>query len=98
MKTLARITAVILIIFGIIIMLSGLTLGVVGIVRTESRALGATPVQPGLRVAGAGGMLGGLGGLILVIFIVIQGLMIIATGEGLYLLANISAKIIPPSV
>jgi hypothetical protein len=96
MKTLARITAVILIIFGIIIMLSGLTLGVVGIVRTESRALGATAVQPGLRVAG--GMLGGLGGLILVIFIVIQGLMIIATGEGLYLLANISAKIIPPSV
>ncbi|MGA7192914.1 MAG: hypothetical protein WBW94_04720 [Anaerolineales bacterium] len=97
MKTLARITAVILIIFGIIIMLSGLTLGVVGIVRTGSRALGATPIQPGLRVAGAG-MFTGLGGLILVIFIVIQGLMIIATGEGLYLLANISAKIIPASV
>jgi len=97
MKTLARITAVILIIFGIIVMLSGVTLGVVGIVRAGSRALGATPIQPGLRVAGAG-MLGGLGGLILVIFIVIQGLMIIATGEGLYLLANVSEKMIAPSV
>jgi len=97
MKTLARITAVILIVFGIIIMLSGVTLGVVGIVRAGSRALGATPIQPGLRVAGAG-MLGGLGGLILVIFIVIQGLMIIATGEGLYLLANVSEKMIAPSV
>ena len=92
MKTLARITAVILIIFGIIVMLSGVTLGIVGIVRAGSRALGATPIQPGIRVAGAGGMLSGLGGLILVIFIVIQGLMIVATGEGLYLLAKLSEK------
>ncbi len=97
MKTLARITAVILIIFGIIVMLGGLTMGVIGIVRAGSRALGAAPVQPGLHIAG-GGMLGGLAGLILVIFIVIQGLMIIATGEGLYLLANVSEKMIPPSV
>ncbi len=97
MKTLARITAVILIIFGIIVLLGGLTLGVIGIVRAGSRALGATPLQPGLRVTGVG-LFGGLGGLILVIFIVIQGLMIIATGEGLYLLANVSEKMIPPSV
>lgn len=97
MKTLARITAVILIILGIIVMLSGLTMGVIGIVRAGSRALGATPIQPGLRVAGAG-MFTGLGGLVLVIFIFMQGLMIIATGEGLYLLANISANMIPRSV
>ena len=96
MKTLARITAVILIIFGIIIMLSGVTMGVIGIVRASSHALGAASAQPALRFAGAG-MLGGLGGLILVIFIVIQGFMIIATGEGLYLLANVAEKINLPS-
>ena len=96
MKTLARITAVILIIVGIILMLSGVTVGVIGLVHAGSRALGTTPLQPGLRVAG-GGLFGGLGGLILVIFIVIQGLMIVATGEGLFLLANLSEKMIPPS-
>jgi hypothetical protein len=97
MKTFARITAVILIIFGILVMLGGLTTGVIGIVRAGSRALGAAPLQPTLRAAG-GGLFGGLGGLILVIFIVIQGLMIVATGEGLFLLANLSEKMIPPSV
>ena len=96
MKTFARITAVILIIFGILVMLGGLTTGVIGIVRAGSRALGAAPLQPALRAAG-GGLFGGLGGLILVIFIVIQGLMIVATGEGLFLLANLSEKMIPPS-
>ena len=95
MKTLARITAVILIILGILVTLGGLTMGVVGIVRAGSRTLGAAPLQPALRAAG--GLFGGLGGLILVIFIVIQGLKIVATGEGLFLLANLSEKMIPPS-
>ncbi len=97
MKTLARITAIVLIIFGILVMLGGLTLGVIGIVRAGSRALGAAPLQPALRAAG-GGLFGGLGGLILVIFIVIQGLMTVATGEGLFLLVNLSERMIPPSV
>jgi len=97
MKTLARITAIILIIFGILVMLGGLTMGVIGIVRTGSRTLGAAPLQPALRAAG-GGLFGGLGGLILVIFIVIQGLMIVASGEGLFLLANLSERMIPPSI
>ena len=96
MKTFARITAVILIIFGILVMLGGLTLGVIGIARAGSRTLGAAPLQPVLRAVG-GGLFGGLGGLILVIFILIQGLMIVATGEGLFLLANLSEKMIPPS-
>jgi hypothetical protein len=97
MKTFARITAVILIIFGILVMLGGLTTGVIGIVRAGSRALGAAPLQPALRAAGGGLLFGGLGGLILVIFIVIQGLMIVATGEGLFLLANLAGKMILPS-
>ena len=70
MKTFARITAVILIIFGILVMLGGLTMGVIGIVRAASRAVGTAPLQPELRVAG-GALFGGLGGLILVIFILI---------------------------
>ena len=37
MKTLARITAVILIVFGILVSLGGLTMGVIGIVRAGSR-------------------------------------------------------------
>lgn len=96
MKTLARITAVILIVFGIIVMLGGVTAGVIGIVRAGSHALGATPLQPGLRLAG-GALFGGLGGLILVVFVLIQGLLIVATGEGLYLLASLSGKLLPPS-
>ena len=97
MKTLARITAVILIIFGILVMLGGLTMGIIGIVRAGSRALGTVPLQPAPRAAGAG-VFGGLGRLILVIFIVIQGLMIVASGQGLFLLASLSEKTIPPSV
>ena len=89
MKTMARITAVILIILGIIVMLGGMTLGVIGVVRAGSRALGVSPLQPGLRAA-SGGLFGGLGGLILVVFIFIQGVMIAATGEGLYLLAKLT--------
>ena len=87
MKTLARITATVLIIFGILVLLSGVTLGVIGIVRATSHALGG--FAPGVRVAGAGA-LNGLDGSILIVFVLIQGLMIIATGEGLYLLAKIA--------
>jgi len=96
MKTMARITAVILIVFGIIVVLSGITLGVIGVVRAGSRALGISTLPPGLRAA-SGGLSGGLGGLFLVVFIFIQGLMICATGEGLYLLAKLTEKVTPPS-
>ena len=46
MKTFARITAVILIIFGILVMLGGLTMGVIGIVRAGSRALARRRFNP----------------------------------------------------
>ena len=96
MKTFAYITAVIMIIIGLIVMFGGLTLGIIGIVNAGSRALGATPVQPGLRFA-ATGLFGRLGGLILLVFVLIQGLMIVAVGEGLFLLADLTGKMIPPS-
>jgi len=89
-------TAVILIVCGIIVVLGGITVGVVGVVRAGSRALGISALQPGLRATSVG-LSGGLGGLLLVIFISIQGLMICATGEGLYLLAKLTEKVTPPS-
>ena len=87
MKTLARITADVLVIIGILVMLGGMTMGVVGVARTGIRALSAVPVTSGARLAG-----GGLGGLVILIFIFIQGLMCLAAGEGLYLLANMAGK------
>ena len=96
MKSLAYITAVILIVFGILVMLGALTLGVISMVRTGSRTLGASPFQPGSRLAGAG-LFGWLGGLILTIMVLMQGMMVVALGEGLYLLANLSGKMIQPS-
>jgi hypothetical protein len=89
MKTLARITAIVLIVLGILIMLGGLSLGILGIVRAGARVLSSLPTQPGLRTAGT---FGGLSGLILVIYIFVQGLMNVAIGEGLYLLANLADK------
>jgi hypothetical protein len=95
MKKLTYITSVILIIFGMILMLGGLTLGAAGIVRAGSRTQGSTPPRPGLRLAGEG-LFGSPGGLILPAFVLIQGLMIVAMGEGLYLLADLSGKSAQP--
>ena len=96
MKTLAYITSMILIVVGILAILVGVTWGVIGLLHTGSRARGTTPLQPGLRFAGAGSF-GWLAGLILPVFVFIQGLTILAIGEGLYLLAALSGKIIQPS-
>ena len=87
MKTLARITTIVLVIFGILAMLGGMTMGVVGVIRAGVRALSAAPIVPGACLAGSG--LGGLASLILVF---IQGLMCLAAGEGLYMLANMAGK------
>jgi len=53
MKTLARITAVVLVIIGIIAILGGMAMGVVGVTRAGIRALSAAPITPGARLAGA---------------------------------------------
>jgi hypothetical protein len=91
MYTLARITAIVLIILGILVLLGGLAAGVTGAVRTGTRALGAAPAQGGPRLGGL------LSGFALGVFLFIQGLMIIAMGEGLFLLAGLSKKAILPS-
>jgi hypothetical protein len=85
MKTFARITAIILIITGILILFGGLALGITGSIRF---LMNATPAARTLR---AGGPIG----LITLAFVSIEGLSVSALGEGLYLLADISNKLPP---
>lgn len=86
MNTIARITAILLIAVGLLVMLGGVATLVVGAVRSGQRALSAAPVRP---AAGLGGLLNGLG---LVVFLFVEGLIVIATGEGLYLLADLARR------
>ena len=83
MKTFARITVIVLIVTGILILFGGIGLGVTGVVRSLTHAnVTTTPV----RASGANGLL-------LLAFIFVEGLMVIATGEGLFLLAGIASKL-----
>ncbi len=86
MNTIARITAVILIILGLLVMMGGVATATFGAVRSGQRALSAAPTRP---AAGLGGLLTGLG---LAIFLFAQGMMVVAAGEGLYLLADLARK------
>ncbi len=82
MNTIARITAFILITAGILVMLSGIALGVTGAIRSLMTIV--TAARP-LRTAANPGLL-------VLLFILVQGLMVTAAGEGLFLLANIARK------
>ncbi len=86
MNTVARITAIVLIILGILVMLGGVATVAIGAVRSGQRASSAAPVRPAGRL---GGLLTGVG---LVAFLFIQGAVVTATGEGLYLLADLARK------
>lgn len=80
MTTIARITAVILIVLGILVMLSGLALGITGTIRSMMNV--ATAARP-VRAEG-------LAGLFVVALIITHGLFVTGAGEGLYLLAGVS--------
>jgi hypothetical protein len=82
MNTIARITAFILILLGILIILGGLGLGLTGAVHALMNT--TTAARP-LR---AGGSLG----LIAIGIIFIEGITVTAFGEGLYLLADLTKK------
>ncbi len=82
MSTIARITAIVLVVLGIIILFSGLAIGVTGAIRTMMNA--ASAARP-LRA-------GGLTGLFVIAFIITHGLLMSAAGEGLYLLAGLSRR------
>ncbi len=86
MNSIARITAIILIILGILVMLGGIVSVGLGAIRSGQRALSAAPARPAARL---GGLLSGIG---LAIFLFVQGMIVIAGGEGLYLLADLTRK------
>ncbi len=83
MNTIARITAFILILLGILIILGGLGLGVTGALRAITNTTAAAhPLR-------AGGSIG----LIAIGIIFIEGITVTAFGEGLYLLADLTKKL-----
>jgi hypothetical protein len=84
MKTIARITAIVLIITGILILFGGLALGVTGVIRSVMNVTAAA--RPPLRAGRANGLL-------LLAFIFVEGLTVTALGEGLFLLADIAHKL-----
>ena len=88
MKTFSRITAIVLIVLGILVLLAGLTTAILGSILSGLHLVQAA--QP-LRF-------GGLGvSLAMGIFFFIQGMFITAVGQGLYLLTDMSSKLGPES-
>ena len=83
MKTFARITAIVLIVVGILLLFGGVALGVTGLVRS---LMNVTATARPLRA-------GGTVGLILLSFIIVEGLTVTALGEGLFILADIANKL-----
>jgi hypothetical protein len=83
MITIARITAIILIVLGLLVILSGLAAGALGVLHAGARAVGLQNSAP---------RLGGIGGLLLVIISLIQGLLVLGAGQGLYLLAGLASR------
>ncbi len=82
MKTFARITAVLLIIFGILIVLAVIALGLIGAFREVLRLTGTLPPAHGA----------GLAGLVSLLFFLGYGLLVTGMGQGLYLLAGIASR------
>ncbi len=82
MTTIARITAVILIVLGILVMLGGLALGITGAIRSMMNlATAARPIRAG-----------GITGLFVVALVITHGLLVTGAGEGLYLLTGLSHR------
>ena len=82
MKTFARITAIVLIVVGILLLFGGVALGVTGLVRSLMNVTTAAPLRAGGAV-----------GLILLAFIFVEGLTVTAFGEGLFILADLANKL-----
>ncbi len=81
MKTWARITGVLLIVFGLSIVLSAIAFGILGGIRDALQFAGSMPTGRGL----------GLAGLLLLLFYLGNGLLVTGMGQGLYLLTNPSS-------
>ncbi len=84
MKTFARIAGALLIVFGLLIVLGSISLGVLGGIRDALRLAGSLPAARGA----------GLTGLLFLLFFLGYGLLVTGIGEGLFLIADLSAR--PP--
>ncbi len=82
MKTFARITGVLLVAFGLLTILSALGLGILGGIRDALRLAGIRPVGRGA----------GIGGLLLLLFFVGQGVLFAGAGQALILLARLAPQ------
>ncbi len=82
MKTLARITGVILIVLGILTIVSALALGVVGGVRDALRLAGSLPAARGA----------GLTAFVVLSVFLGHGVLLAGVGQGLWLLADIASR------
>lgn len=92
MHTFVKVTAVIILVVGVLMMLVGFGAGVAGLFRsgvglTTAGGFGRMPFRQGLSAAPA--IFPGLN-LLVGLIIFVQGLMLAALGEGLYLIANIA--------
>jgi hypothetical protein len=86
MGVLAKITAIILIVIGLLVMLTGVLAGLTGLFRMGNLPSGISPYMPMMQSAGLGfGISLLVGGVIFG-----QGLMLAAVGEALYLISNIA--------
>ncbi len=82
MKTFARITGALLIVFGLLIVLGAISLGVLGGLRDALRLAGALPA----------GRWAGLTGLLFLLFFLGYGLRVTGMGQGPFLIADLSAR------
>ncbi len=85
MKTLARITGVILIALGLLVIISSLILGVLGGVRDALRLAESLPIARGA----------GLTGLLLLVFALGHGFLLAGVGEALWLLTTATSPRLP---
>ncbi len=82
MKTFARFTGWILIVFGILIIFGTLTLGFIGGLRDVLRVAGTIPAGRGV----------GAVGLLSLLLLLGYGLLVRGVGQGLHLLAGIASR------
>jgi hypothetical protein len=97
MKTLAKITAIILMVTGGLVILVAIIGGIAGAVvggmhmAGVARGFGGAPFGGGRMFGGGMALLLGFGGML-------YGLIIAAFGEGLYLLSKIAGQVLPEKV
>ena len=85
MTTIASITAIILVLHGLLLMLGGIAMEMDTVIRSGQR----------IAVAGSSGLLGLIIGSLLAALILVKGLIMFASGEGVSLLSALMRRMPP---